>query len=204
MYTERTPHAAVSALAPGDRLLGPHLLRGPGLPRREGTQPPSGVHTAHRGHATPRCGDTLHAGSPDILPALGSLYRLLLHPRLQVLLPRTHGYAAHQGMLHTPTAPTTPNNNSRATCMPHTHCRVRMRLNMRRTAAAPARTTRPPPACATRNCPRYLACGRQSHLSHSPARCWMQIKFALRLRSEPQEEFFGDADQPTARGEYSA
>jgi hypothetical protein len=32
----------------------------------------------------------------------------------------------------------------------------------------------------------------------------MQIKFALRLRSEPQEEFFGDADQPTARGEYSA
>jgi hypothetical protein len=32
-----------------------------------------------------------------------------------------------------------------------------------------------------------------------------KIKFAVRLRKEPQEEFFGDADKPTARGaEYSA
>ena len=31
-----------------------------------------------------------------------------------------------------------------------------------------------------------------------------KVKFGVKLSSEPQEELFGDADKPTARGEYSA
>ena len=107
------------------------------------------------------------------------------------------------GMLHTkarptrPIAPTTPHSNS------HAHAT----LNVTHTAArACAALPQLPPAQRTRATRREMPSSVTSSARppYTPARCVMQIKFALRLRSEPQEEFFGDADQPTARGEYSA
>ena len=139
-HVHRT-HTARRRLATGRRLLCTHLLRRSSLSRHQGTQPLGGLHTAHRGHATSRCGDAMYAGSPGILPAVGALHGLLLHSHLQVLLPRPHGNATHQGETHTHRTHLPPNNSSRAARIPHTYRRVRMR----RTAAASAHTTRPPP-----------------------------------------------------------
>ena len=151
----RAAHAPAAA---GDRLLCAYLLRGAGLPRREGAQPAGRVHAAHRGHATPRCGDTMHARSPGILPAVGPLHGLLLHPHLQVRLPRAHGDAPHQGTPHTPHRTHHPTQQFACTCNVERH--THRRACMRRAAAAPARATHP------RNAPRDAL---QRHLQRAAA-----------------------------------
>ena len=103
------------------------------------------------------------------------------------------------GMLHTKARPTLPIAHTAANSDSHAACT----LNVTHTAArACAALPQLPPARRTRATQRGMPSSVRP--PYSPARCVVQIKFALRLRSEPQEEFFGDADQPTARGEYSA
>ena len=154
-HVHRT-HTARRRLATGRRLLCTHLLRRSSLSRHQGTQPLGGLHTAHRGHATSRCGDAMYAGSPGILPAVGALHGLLLHSHLQVLLPRPHGNATHQGETHT-----------HRTHLPQTTARVQHAYHTRTAACTCAAPPLHPPTQRARhrphNCSRYLARGRHSH-----------------------------------------
>ena len=81
----------------------------------------------------------MHARPPGILPAVGALHGLLLHPHLQVRLPRAHGDAPHQGAPHAPHR--THHRKQRFACSVHVERHTHRRACMRRAAASPARTT---------------------------------------------------------------